>query len=67
VRVRVFQTETLTVTAVNRSPLDKLVAQTKELRPNGNITGNSRARGDAVEPPLPNNVVVMRRDHPDDA
>lgn len=66
VRVRVFQTETMTVTALNRSPIDKLVAQIKELRPKGKITGNLRARGDSVEPPLPNNVVMMSRDHSDD-
>lgn len=61
VRVRVFQTETMTITALNRTPLDKLMTQIRELRPRASISGDLKAVGDSVDPPLPANVVAMRR------
>ena len=49
--------------ALNRTPVDRLMRSIGDLVVKGKISGDLRAKADAIEPlDLPENVVELRRD-----
>lgn len=52
-----------TLKALNRTPVDRLMRSIGDLVVKGKISGDLRAKADAIEPlDLPENVVELRRD-----
>lgn len=67
VRVIVFKTESHTLKALNRTPVDRLVRAIGDLVVKRKISGDLKAKGDAAELlNLPDHVVELRRDREGD-